>query len=578
MQVKALKSIFLFFIPLFLFLQSFFSSCASPTPQDSLSFVSKIEIEVNGIQRDKSLFTINNLTEGNAHWVWEIVDSETGKIADASAKKNPSFSLHAGVYDIRLIASGRNTLTRHFRRRITVLPKVFTERNADEVIDLSRVREDVLMKDYGNKKRPGYKILIKGKINGRIRITGLRGTKKNPVHIISKGQVEVNASNENSPYAWQFSDDNQYVLLDGTADPEVNYGFVVRGHPTKSGQVLFIAGQFNKGFEVCGVHLIGHQGETYGAAAVQLQTSFTEACNAGNWNFEYFKFHHNKIEKASSEGMYVGYFTDEIRDTGHTPYRLGNVHIYRDTIVQSGWDAIQIASADEFEVHDNYINGASLSGKRSHSSFLSWNSGNKAGWCYRNTFINCAHGASVIFGESGKDAYIYSNLFVEGKFPETINTPAFFFSKVYNSTQDVGLYIFHNTIITSRISAKVDYRNEKPGKGIPVLFAANAIVQNRLNLKKYPEIAMGSDLRDSTSWTIENIWRMKDHEDELKFDSTYRPAPGSPLLNLNFDIRKHIPKLMGGFYDRDGYPLKHSVSGYTAGCFSAWLVPDDPKP
>jgi hypothetical protein len=531
------KSFFLFFIPLILSVQSFFSSCALPSTRDSLTVIRKIELEVSGIQREKATFHIRNNTTGTANWFWEISDAETGKVVEASSVKEPSFSLAAGAYDIRVIATGLNTLARHFRRRLTVLPPVFSERNADEVIDLDRVREDVVMKDYGNKKRPGYKILIKGKLNGRLRITGLKGTKKNPVHIINQGQVEINASNENSPYAWQFSDDNQYVLLDGHADPAVAYGFIVRGHPAKSGQILFIAGQFNRGFEICGVNIVGHQGKTYGAAAIQLQTSFTPECNASNWNFEYFRFHHNKIERASSEGMYVGYFTDEVRDTGHTPYRLGNVLIYRDTINDSGWDAIQISSADEFEVHDNYINGASLSGKRSHSSFLSWNSGNERGWCYRNTFLNGAHGASVIFGESGKEAYIYSNLFLEGNFPSNITSPAFFFAKVYNASQDVGLYVFHNTISTSRIGAKVDYRNAKASQGIPVIFAGNAIVQNRINLKRYPEIAMGSDLRDSTAWMINNVWRMKDEENEMQWGTDFRPQPNSPLLNIDFDIK-----------------------------------------
>jgi hypothetical protein len=578
MYQKAPLSVLLFLLPLLLFLQSFFSSCASPSTRDSLTYLLKVEIAVNGIQREKISFNIENLSAGNADWLWEIIDSENEKIVETSSKKNPSFSLPVGVYDIRAIASGKNTLVRHFRRRITVLPRVFTERNADEVIDLSSVRENVLIRDYSDKKRPGYKILIKGKLNGRIKITGLKGTRKNPVHIINKGQVEVNASNENSPYAWQFSDNNQYVLLDGKADPKVQYGFIVRGHPSRSAQVLFIAGQFNRGFEVTGFNLIGQQGKTYGAAAVQVQTSFTDSCNADNWDFGHFSFHHNKIERSSSEGLYIGYFTDEKRETGHFPYRLGKVLIYRDTIIDSGWDAIQIGSADEFEVHDNYINGASLSGKRSHSSFLSWNSGNKTGWCYRNTFINSAHGASVIFGESGKDAYIYTNLFVEGDFPEAINTPAFFFSKAYNSTQDVGLYIFHNTIITSRISAKIDYKNEKPGKRIPLIYAANAIVQNRLNLKRYPEIAMGSDLRDSLSWTIKNVWRMKDQERELGMDSAYHPNANSPLLHLDFDIKKHISKLKGGYYDHEGYPLMHPDSGYTAGCFSAWQVSNDLQP
>src|SRR5690606_6971669 len=136
-----------------------------------------------------------------------------------------------------------------------------------------------------------------------------------------------------------------------------------------------------------------------------------------------------------------------------------------------------------------------LSGKRSHSSFLSWNNGNKEGYCYRNTFRNCAHAASIFFGETGEKAYLYSNLFIEGTYPPEINTPGFFFSKVYNEHNEVGLYIFHNTIVTSRISAKVDYRNTK-GAAMPVIYAANAILQNRVNKKRYPEIAMGKNLQD----------------------------------------------------------------------------------
>jgi hypothetical protein len=561
----------------FFFLQFFFSSCAHSSTRDSLTRIERIEIDVDGIQRDRIPFTISNRSEGKADFIWEIIDAESGKVIQQSSLKNPTISLQPGAYDIRCVARGTNTLERHFRRRITVLPRIFSEQDADEVIDLNSVSNGVLMRDFEGRKRPGYKILIKGNMDGRVRITGLRGTKKNPVHIINKGQVEVNGGNDNSPYPWQFSDDNQYILLDGKADPAIRYGFIVRGHSTKSGQVFFIAGQFNKGFEICGLNLIGAQGSTYGAAAIQVQTSFTEECNASNWDFEYFRFHHNLIENASSEGIYVGYFTDEIRDTGHTPYRLASVQIYRDTIVRSGWDAIQIASADEFEVHDNYVDGASLSGKRSHSSFLSWNTGNKTGWCYRNTFKNGAHAASVFFGESGKDAYIYSNLFLEGNFPETITSPAFIFSKVYNSAQDVGLYIFHNTIVTSRISAKIDYKNEKK-QGIPVIYAANAIVQNRLNMKRYPEIAMGSDLRDSLAWTIKNIWTMKDGQVQMKWDDDFRPGLNSPLLNYDFDITQHIPKLKGGFYDRDGYPLKHEHNGYTAGCFAAWQLSNDPKP
>lgn len=566
------------FFSLLLVVSSFFGSCASPGQPSEKEFISSIEIDLDGIQREKEGFQIRNLSQHQAEWSWEVSDAETGKVIESSSERDPRFTLSRGVYDITVTAKGQNTLRRQFRRGVTVLPKAFTKRQADEVIDLSSVKDNVLMKDYGSRKRPGYRILIKGTFKGRFKITGLRGTKKNPVHIINEGHVIIEATNDSSPYAWQFSDNNQYILIDGRGDIKHRYGFTVSGHASKSGQVLFIAGEFNRGFEIAGVKLVGSQGKTYGAAAIQVQPSYTKSCNAQNWNFEYLRFHHNRIERASSEGMYIGYFTDEARETGFLPFRMGKVDIYRDTILQCGWDGIQIASADDFEVHDNHLDGAGLSGKRSHSSLLSWNSGNTTGACYRNTFMNGAHAASIIFGESGKTALIYSNLFIEGQSPENITSPAFFFSKLYNGDQDVSLYIFHNTIVTSRISAKIDYRNQKKSSGIPVIYAANAIVQNRINLKHYPEIAMGSNLNDSASWTINNVWRMKEDEHELQMGSGYRPLRGSPLMGIPFDIRKYLSAIKGGFYDRDGYPLFDAERGFTAGCFSAIRISPTPQP
>ncbi len=551
-------------------------ACGSTPSSHPKSIISSIELSVDNIQREKHLFQIHNLTEGDADWEWSVVDSETGRKVLRSHEREPRIKLAVGTYDVLVTARGQNEITRHFRRYLTVLPQVFTEKAADMVIDLSSISGDSFVKDFGNLRRPGYKIMIKGKFSGRIKFTGLRGTKKNPVHIINKGQVEIAAGSQSYPFAWLWGDDNHYVLVDGKADPNIPYGFKLTGHKEKPGQILFIAGKFNKGFELCGLHITGNQGVTDGAAAIQVQTSYTKDCNATNWNFEYFKVHNNKIDRASSEGMYIGYFTDEPRDTGFAPYRVGQVLVYRDTIVNSGWDAIQIASADVFEVHDNYVDGASLSGKRNHSSFVSWNNGNKEGYCYRNTFRNCAHAASIFFGETGEKAYLYSNLFIEGTYPAEINTPGFFFSKVYNEHNKVGLYIFHNTIVTSRTSAKIDYRNTT-GAAMPIVYAANAILQNKPNNKGFAEIAFGKSLQDSSHWFIRNVWRTIDRESEMGWTEAYKPTTNSLLTKSKIDISEYIPRLKGGFYDRDGYPLRHSEIGYTAGCFSAYQINESEK-
>jgi len=111
---------------------------------------------------------------------------------------------------------------------ITVLPAVFTEAEADEVIDFSKVTEKDFSKDYSNEVRPGYKIMMKGNFEGKFKITGLRGTSENPVHIINSGQVTITAGMESSPYPFLWNGGNQYIIMDGKADPKFEYGFVIK--------------------------------------------------------------------------------------------------------------------------------------------------------------------------------------------------------------------------------------------------------------------------------------------------------------------------------------------------------------
>jgi hypothetical protein len=100
---------------------------------------------------------------------------------------------------------------------------------------------------------------------------------------------------------------------------------------------------------------------------------------------------------------------------------------------------------------------------------------------------------------------------------------------------------------------------------------------NRVNRKRYPEIAMGSTLTDSLHWTFDNVWRMQEDESEMKWTEDYFPKDGSPLVSEDFDIRKFIKEVKGGFYDRNGYPL-YSDNGYAYGCYSRHNSVRKPEP
>jgi len=297
--------------------------------------------------------------------------------------------------------------------------------------------------------------------------------------------------------------------------------------------------------------------------------TYSVACNASNWSFEYFHAHHNKIEEATNEGFYIGYFTDH-KDSVLRPYRLGEVLIYRNNITNSGRDGIQIASADIFEVHDNYIDFSGKDGARNHNSAFSWNDGNIKGYCYRNTFKNASQAFAIFFGHTGKEAYVYSNLLIQGSFPKTARTDAFNYAVADNTTQPVGIYIFNNTMKSNNLALRVKYKNVS-GESIPILFAANALTIGKTIPKYYPDLDIGKNHADSTSWTVNNVWQLDSLDNKKIMLENFKPASkNSELFKKDFDVLKLVPSLKGGYYDHDGYPYETGSDVHAFGCYSGY--------
>src|SRR5215207_6724168 len=87
--------------PLLVVLTFFLSSlsCASKMRED-LSWISGIELQDPGVQREKSKFTIVNLTKGKADWDFRIIDSETGDVVANESSTSPTLTLRTGTYDV----------------------------------------------------------------------------------------------------------------------------------------------------------------------------------------------------------------------------------------------------------------------------------------------------------------------------------------------------------------------------------------------------------------------------------------------------------------------------------------------
>lgn len=564
---------------IFVVLSSTLFYCKSSRPgahgADTPTVVASVSCEVNEVQREGIPFTIVNTSDGAGAYEWTITASDTEKKVLTSDDRDLQLRLPRGAYDVLLRVKGINTLERHFRRKITVLPAVFNERSADTVILLSTLTDRLTRLNFSKSSKPGYKILLKGHYRGKLVVTGLRGSKADPVHILNSGKVVIEADEPSQPYPLIFADDCTYVLLDGLGEPALSHGITVIGHPRRAGQCVFVAGDFNRGFEICGLHVIGQQGKTSGAAAIQVQPSSSMECNATNWSFDYFYSHHNKIEQATTEGYYIGYFTDAIQESGFRPYRMGRVLIYRNTIEHSGWDGIQVGGADELEIHDNYINYFSLGKKAWQNSSISWNNGNKRGWIYRNKIMNGAQGFSGGTGDTDSRFYIYSNLMVQGSYPKESGSSTFMFIKIDSTAGSPAIHFFHNTIHAQNVILAINHVRPQQSACDSLTFAGNLIVSDSIFDKPADGLRLSKAPKVQEHWLIHNLRMLPQQLNAAGInDKVLMPsASGAEIFTLPASVQKQLPDVRGGHFDVDGYPLRRQAADSVAtpyGCYSGY--------
>ncbi len=581
-----------------------------PTP----GIVKNIELSnVSKTQRIGQAFSLSNLITGATSYSWEITDSNTGAAVANSTAPTPSFTINTyGQYDIKCIAIGINSLERHFRRAITVLPVVVDEASCDLVLDLTAMSDGSynhtdprfdhtrasgagfanVTLDFHGTIRNGFKIGVKGSFNGHFQIRNLVGDSTDEstmVHFFALEKCYLNATMDALPYCMQMYGGNQHIIWDGASVNNEQYGFELTGNANVSGQCFFVTSSFNRNMICTGFHMNGNRGTATGGSSWQVQATHSATCNASNHDFERLWMYGNYIYNSKQEGAYFLYFTDAVQTSGFRPYRCATAHFYHNTIIDAGRDGLQVASCDWLEIHDNYIDNIAINNESSHNAAISYNDGNIDAYIYRNIIKNAPQFIAGQTGNTGGVMRAYCNQFYQGN-PVASIPNQFSFNKIEDTNITADFDVFYNTIWCQNIPYCLQHDNLPEDASIDFTLAGNAIMKGSADESPWPELRDLGVPADTTAWLIDNSVVQLNESDSYYLAD---PESGdfrivgktSPLFGAGFDIENRFPNLPGGYYDNQGFKLlvDRGVNGInrTNGCFSGWQlwdIPDDQAP
>ncbi len=266
-----------------------------------------------------------------------------------------------------------------------------------------------------------------------------------------------------------------HIIFTGTGDPKIQYGFSIQKVSGGAGMGI---DDYSTDIEVEHVE-ISH---TYlgGVYAKTDPTCDNFGATRDKFVMRNFSFHDNWVHDVAEEGLYIGnsHYAGlylESCDTTVYPHVLKGVAIYNNIVENTGWDGIQVSSADSgCFIHDNQINFDSQAGVSSQMSGILIGGGSICK-TYNNKITNGKGDGIDIFGQGNFD--VFNNLIVNaGQYylPDDPNAMkhGIYLGKVI-TLPDAVIGLYNNTIVSPK-SYGIYLSNDQLQK---VLVENNIIVQ-----------------------------------------------------------------------------------------------------
>jgi len=347
---------------------------------------------------------------------WTVKESETLTTLFSGSTTSISRTMaHADQfahYDLEIeFTNGVKTYTQYLRRIITVLPQRGTP---DETFDLTTTPIGSGGKTWSDIDRAGYKLYYSGSYNDRVQINRLYTDATDAVtgrpdyiHIWFDSDAVITAEVSGRAYALQFIGNCRGIWIDTYNDDDNTAGTTFRSSSLAgSGQTVYVSGSNNKEIVFSGMNIVGVSNS---AAALSIQGPTPDATyNYNTFNFSGLNILDCTITNAGDEGIYCNYFTDA-ESGGYRRIQMNGARIFRNSIINAGWDGIQIGIGKDAEIHNNYIENSGTKNTGGQNYSIIMNPG-CSGIVYQNRSISVRPAFFQHVGDTGEPVIWCSNV------------------------------------------------------------------------------------------------------------------------------------------------------------------------
>ena len=392
---------------------------------------------------------------------------------------------------------------------------------------------------------PGDTLLLQPGVWHHLSLINLTGSAEKPIVVINdNGLVDIN-----SDHYYGISVSNcKFIHITGTGSAQLEYGI-------KISQIKGGALGGNKGttdieidhIEIDSVKGVGMMIKTDATCTEFQRHQFTQKNTY---------LHHNKISNTGLEGLYIGssnYPGRNIQCNGQTTLVLDplleNVEVSNNHFDGTGWDAIQVSSAQNLDIHHNHIYHDSKLLQPNQMSGIIIGAGSTG--TIRNNLIKRGNGNGINSFALG-NIKIYNNIIIEpgqwhlnnlGKYGIYVNDKLAEKADVFN--------IISNNMILDAPCESIHLQTKVWNDNTTVI--SNNILINPGCYAKYDSNNIGYKAYISSTKNkakIYNNFENLDYAKALMEDSTgkeYTPLHNSPLIDRGNQSITSI--VLSDFYD-----------------------------
>jgi len=298
--------------------------------------------------------------------------------------------------------------------------------------------------------QPGDVVCFEAGSKDFIQLKDIHGTAENPVTFINKGGVVT----INTDHYFGIKIGNcSYIIFRGDGSSKDNYGFQIK---RVAGGAGLSVDDKSTDIEVSHIEI---SNTAIGGLYAKTDPTCDNYQNVDRDHFTMynFSFHDCYIHDVANEGMYIGNshysgITLPGCETTVYPHTLKGVHIYNNIVENTGWDGIQVSSADSnCQIYNNRIHFDSQSEAPGQMSGILIGGGSKC-TVYNNRITDGKGDGIDVFGLGNMS--IFNNLIVNAGMNFQPNDPNKLKHGIYVGTviteQGAILGLYNNTIINPK--------------------------------------------------------------------------------------------------------------------------------